>query len=171
MGGFAIVSAALVLTTTVTAAAPTASNAFTCTLPYRASMEALAPLKVKEQKKGMNLITFTPKTTISFEPGDMILFGAKPSELSVELTEPKASDPSSKLKVEFLAVLPKLPTLDANITKSHIWHNGWCEHLGLCIRAASEETAKKLGSLEFRRRANNLSLTCRFELAMSELQN
>lgn len=161
----------MLLATSVTAAAPTASDAFACTLPYRASMEALAPLKVREQKAGTNLFTFTPKTTISFEPGDMKLFGVTPMAISIELTEPKAKDPMSKLRAEFFAVLPKSPTADAAITKNTVWHMGWCENLNLCIRAESENTAKKLGDFEFRREASTLTLKCRFDLAMSELEN
>jgi hypothetical protein len=165
------ISVALLMTTSVTAAAPTATDAFACNLPYKASMEALAAVKVKEQKAGRSLLTFTPMTMISFEPGATRLFGVVPSALSVELTEPKASDPKSKLRAVFLASLPKSPTLDTAITKSTVWHNGWCNNLNLCIRAESEEAAKRLGDFEFRRETSALTLTCRFELAMSELEN
>lgn len=151
--------------------APTANEAFACNLPYRDAMQTLAAFTVKEQKESVSLITFGPQTTVSFDVGQFQLFGASPTALTVQLSEPRANNPNGRMRAEFAAVLPRTPAVDDRIVASTEWITGICKNLRMCIRAESVEKARSLGSLELTRQPDSLTLTCRFEMSMRELES
>lgn len=163
--GAAVIAA--LLTTAATPAA-TPSEAYACKLPYKAAMQSLAALKVLEQKRATNFALLLPMTVVTFEPKPVRLFGSEPIALSVELTEPKASDPTGKLRAEFIALLPRSQTVDEAITTGHKWHLNACRHLNLCIQA---DDPARAGTLELHRHnPSHLKLICRYEMTMKEIE-
>lgn len=146
---------------------PTPAEAFACNLPYPAAMQAMGELKVLGQKSGTSLFTFTPMTTVTFDAKSVTLFGATPSALTLELTEPKAKDPRSKMRADFIAMFAPSQSVDDLITKSYTWHFNVCKHLSLCIRSSD---SGKPGWLELQRETGGLKLLCRHEMTMAELE-
>ena len=130
-------------------------------------MQAMAGVKVLEQKTSTSLLTFTPLTTVAFDPGAVRLFGAQPTRLSLELTEPKANNSDSKMRAEFIALLPRTEATDDDITNANVWHFNVCKHLSFCISAANPDRA---GKLELHRAPDQLKLVCRYEMTMRELE-
>ncbi len=169
MGAGKIGTAAIAaLLTTAATPAATPSEAYACKLPYKAAMQSLGALTVLEQRRATNLVYFSPMTIVTFEPKPVRLFGAQPMALSLELTEPKASDPDGKIRAEFIALLPRSEAVDEAITTGHKWHLNACRHLNLCIQA--DDPARD-GTLELHRHnSNHFKLVCRYETTMKEIE-
>jgi hypothetical protein len=161
----AVVLVALLATGAAPASGP--AEAFACNLPYEGAMQSLAGLKTTEQKSGKSFLTFTPMTTVTFDPAAVWLFGATPNGLSVEVTEPSARDPKSKMRAEFIALLPRTEAIDDAITNANTWHLNICKHRTFCIRASEPGGG---GTLELHRASNQLKLVCRYELTQEELE-
>lgn len=153
------------------ATAPTASQAFQCDLPYRASMESLASLKVLKQEAAPSYmaLAFGPHTIITLAPGDTRVFSVAPTALKVRLFEPKPSDPERKIKVYFVSTFANTPGNDQAITGANTWHFNVCTGLRTCIREADPA---KPAMLEYVHAPDgDLEITCRFEFREDELES
>lgn len=140
------------------------SDAFECKLPYRASVEATAKLKIAKQTSEPATPINGVKTTIELVPGETRIFGQKPLQLSMQIKKAKISGQQNV--VEFVATFPRSPQVDtALVTTAKL---STCpEALKTCVEYPK---TPDLGNLSYsRHRETTLVFSCRHFVKETDL--
>ena len=149
------------------ALAQAANEAFECKLPYRATTEAAAKLKVIKEGAPLDMV-FAKVTTIHLEPGATRIYGQTPTELSITLLERSGNAPGKKAKMSFSAQFARTDAVDRALLSAVRWKPPCYGDYPLCYRQADPSGSGKL-SLR-RNEKDSLELECEFEIGESDVQ-
>ncbi|MFZ1741956.1 MAG: hypothetical protein WAT93_03835 [Pontixanthobacter sp.] len=160
----------IALSSGTAANAVTPSDAFECTVPYQAAMEAMASLTIAEQisDPGMSILDKGPAQIIKFAPDTVEVFGVKPKALTLTIREPAAKARKPLFKITFEASFEPDPNIDKIIQTANVWHLGACA-FGLCIRAKDSAPAGSGGLDYYRSNELPVRTECVFEFTEEEV--
>lgn len=149
------------------ALAQAANEAFECKLPYRATTEAAAKLKVIKESAPLDMV-FAKLTTIYMEPGATRVYGQTPTGLSITLLERAGNEPGKKAKMSFSAQFVRTDAADRALLGAVQWKAPCYGDYQICYRKVDPSGA---GKFSLRRdEKDSLRLDCEFEIGESDVQ-
>lgn len=148
------------------AVAQTAAEAFECKLPYRATMENAAKLKVLREGKPMNMVIST-MTIIELDPGATRIYGLTPDRTSILMSEPSESSANKAVSMNFQSYFAHTPTMESALLAAVKWKQPCRGVIGFCRR---DGDAPGIGTLMVRFDSDKIMLECEFKVNDRDVQ-
>lgn len=167
MNGFKLTAILTGLALPLPAVAQSASEAFECKLPYRATTEAAAKHTVIKERAPFDMV-FAKSTTVDLAPGATRVFGQAPTALHVTIIEPGISSTDKSVKMVFAATFTRSDAADQALLAAEKWKAPCYGAIPICRREANPPNSGRL-SLS-RDDSDKLKLECEFKITESDLQ-
>ncbi|MBX3564898.1 MAG: hypothetical protein KF730_10020 [Sphingomonas sp.] len=149
------------------AIAQTAADALECKLPYRATMENAAKLKLVREGKPTNMVIAT-MTILELDPGTTRVYGLVPTRVSILMSEPIPGGADKPVSINFQSYFARTPANDKALLATVKWKQPCAWGSGLCYRETDPAGAGRL-SIRADNREHYL-VECEFKVREQDLK-